>query len=76
MSGRARSTIAYPYGIPYRYSMTSTITATDARANFYNLISKVNSNHDPVINIHDRLVHEVLESEEIVRVLAMWTHHK
>lgn len=56
--------------------MTSTITATDARANFYNLISKVNSNHDPVISIHHRLGYEVLESEEIVRVLAMWTHHK
>lgn len=28
--------------------MTSTITATDARANFYNLLSRVNANHDPV----------------------------
>lgn len=28
------------------------------------------------INIHHRLVYEVLESEQIVRVLAMWTHYE
>lgn len=28
------------------------------------------------INIHHRLVYEVLESEGIVRVLAMWTHYE
>ena len=28
------------------------------------------------INIHHRLVYEVLESERIVRVLAMWTHYE
>ncbi len=28
------------------------------------------------INIHNRLVYEVLESEKIVRVLAMWTHYE
>ena len=28
------------------------------------------------INIHHRLVYEVLESEKIVRVLAMWTHYE
>ncbi len=28
------------------------------------------------INIHNRLVYEVLESEEIVRVLAMWTYYE
>ncbi len=28
------------------------------------------------INIHNRLVYEVLESEKIVRILAMWTHYE
>lgn len=28
------------------------------------------------INIHHRLVYEVLEPERIVRVLAMWTHYE
>ncbi len=28
------------------------------------------------INIHNRLVYEVLESEKIVRVLVMWTHYE
>lgn len=28
------------------------------------------------INIQHRLVYEVLESERIVRVLAMWTHYE
>ncbi len=28
------------------------------------------------INIHNRLVYEVLESEKIVHVLAMWTHYE
>lgn len=28
------------------------------------------------INIHHRLVYDVLESEQIVRVLAMWTHYE
>lgn len=28
------------------------------------------------INIHHRLVYEVFESEQIVRVLAMWTHYE
>lgn len=28
------------------------------------------------INIHHRLVYEVLESEQIVRVLAMWSHYE
>jgi len=28
------------------------------------------------LNIHNRLVYEVLESEKIVRILAMWTHYE
>ncbi len=28
------------------------------------------------INIHNRLVYEVLESDKIVCVLAMWTHYE
>ncbi len=28
------------------------------------------------INIHNRLVYEVLESKKLVRVLAMWTHYE
>ena len=28
------------------------------------------------INIHHRLVYEVLETEGVVRVLAMWTHYE
>jgi len=28
------------------------------------------------INIHNRLVYEVLESEKVVRILAMWTHYE
>jgi Txe/YoeB family toxin of toxin-antitoxin system len=28
------------------------------------------------INIHNRLVYEVLEFEKIVRILAMWTHYE
>lgn len=43
--------------------MTSTITATDARANFYNLLSKVNSSHDPV-TITGKSGNVVLVSEE------------
>ena len=28
------------------------------------------------VNIHNRLVYEVLEPEKIVRILAMWTHYE
>jgi len=28
------------------------------------------------INIHNRLIYEVLEPEKVVRILAMWTHYE
>ncbi len=45
---RPRTRLAFPYVITYDNRMGSIITATQARANLYTLLSEVNAHHDPV----------------------------
>ncbi|TVQ39498.1 MAG: Txe/YoeB family addiction module toxin [Spirochaetaceae bacterium] len=40
------------------------------------LIGDLSGAHSQRINIQDRLVYEVLQEEQIVRVLRMWTHYE
>lgn len=40
------------------------------------LVGDLHGCHSRRINIHHRLVYEVLEAEHIVRVLAMWAHYE
>ena len=55
--------LAFAYVNPYGLSMATTITATDARAKLYNLLSEVNTSHDPV-TITGKNGNAVLVSEE------------
>ena len=55
--------LAFSYVYPYGLSMATTITATDARAKLYNLLSEVNTSHDPV-TITGKNGNAVLVSEE------------
>lgn len=40
------------------------------------LVGNLNGCYSRRINLQHRLVYEVLESERIVRVLAMWSHYE
>ena len=40
------------------------------------LVGDLNGCYSRRINLQHRLVYEVLESEKIVRVLAMWSHYE
>ncbi|MDP3973171.1 MAG: Txe/YoeB family addiction module toxin [Candidatus Nanopelagicales bacterium] len=40
------------------------------------LVGDLNGCYSRRINLQHRLVYEVLESERIVRVLAMWSHYE
>ena len=43
---------------------------------FEKLVGDLNGCYSRRINLQHRLVYEVLESEGIVRVLAMWSHYE
>lgn len=43
---------------------------------FEKLIGDLSGAYSRRINIHNRLVYEVLAKERIVRVLRMWTHYE
>ena len=51
------------YVIPYACFMSNTITATDARAKLYNLLTEVNTSHMP-ITITGKSGNAVLVSED------------
>lgn len=40
------------------------------------LIGELNGAYSRRINIHHRLVYQVLEDEMIIKVLRMWTHYE
>ncbi|MFO1429967.1 MAG: Txe/YoeB family addiction module toxin [Candidatus Competibacteraceae bacterium] len=42
---------------------------------FEKLVGDLAGAYSRRINIHHRLVYQVLESEEIVKVIRMWTHY-
>ncbi|MFT6564832.1 MAG: prevent-host-death family protein [Actinomycetes bacterium] len=58
-----RRGLALSYVIPYGFIMSNTITATDARAKLYNLLSQVNTSHSPV-TITGKSGNAVLVSED------------
>jgi len=40
------------------------------------LIGDLSGAYSRRINIHHRIVYQVLESEHVVKILAMWTHYE
>ena len=59
----SRRGLALPYVIPYAYPMSHTISATDARAKLYKLLTEVNTSHSP-ITITGKSGNAVLVSED------------
>lgn len=59
----SRLILALSYVIPYARFMSNTITATDARAKLYNLLTEVNTSHSP-ITITGKSGNAVLVSED------------
>ena len=55
--------LSFSYVIPYACCMSTTITATDARANLYTLLTEVNTSHSP-ITITGKSGNAVLVSED------------
>jgi mRNA-degrading endonuclease RelE of RelBE toxin-antitoxin system len=63
---------------------TGAFSATQPRKRLYALIDQVGQSHEPVlhgacsrrINIQHRLVYQVLEGEQIVKVLRFWSHYE
>lgn len=43
---------------------------------FEKLVGDLSGAYSRRINIHHRLVYEVLEAEHIVKVIRMWTHYE
>ena len=58
-----KGSVAFAYAKTYGLGMANTITATDARAKLYKLLSEVNASHNPV-TITGKNGNAVLVSEE------------
>ena len=59
----SRMGLSFSYVIPYARFMSTTITATDARAKLYTLLTEVNTSHSP-ITITGKSGNAVLVSED------------
>ena len=42
---------------------------------FERLVADLSGSYSRRINIHNRLVYQVLEAEHVIKVLRMWTHY-